>query len=84
MILPGQYLHTGDFSLSEGIGVTAEQFEAWLKEMGISGAAAARMLGVSPNTVVRYKRHGGPKVLELACLALWHRLDRSPLIWQDD
>lgn len=54
--------------------MTASQFRTWLKLMGISGAEAARQLGVKPNTVTRYRRKGGPKMLALACRALFHRL----------
>lgn len=53
--------------------VTAAGFRAWLKAMNISGAEAARLLGVSPDTITRYKAKGGPKLLALACAALWHR-----------
>ena len=42
--------------------------------MKISGAEAARLLDVNVNTVTRYRRRGGPKMLGLACAALYHRL----------
>ena len=42
--------------------------------MRISGAEAARLLDIHGNTVARYKRHGAPKAIALACSALFHRL----------
>lgn len=60
------YRYYGDMS--------KEAFIAWLTAMQISGAKAARLLGVSPNAITRYKRKGGTKMLALACSALFHRL----------
>jgi hypothetical protein len=54
--------------------MTAEQFCAWIDAMRISGAEAARLLDIHGNTVARYKRHGAPKAIALACSALFHRL----------
>ena len=42
--------------------------------MKISGAEAGRLLGVTANTITRYKANGAPKVVALACSALFHRL----------
>jgi transcriptional regulator with XRE-family HTH domain len=55
--------------------MTGEQFREWLHLMSISAAEAARRLDVSPNTITRYKKAGGPRMLRLACLALFHRLE---------
>jgi len=55
--------------------MTAQEFCDWLEAMNISGAEAARRLGVNVNTITRYKQGGGPRMLALACLALYHRLE---------
>lgn len=47
--------------------MTADEFKEWLEAMQVSGAEAARLLGVQPNTITRYRRKGGPKMLALAC-----------------
>jgi DNA-binding transcriptional regulator YiaG len=54
--------------------MTNTEFNEWLKAMRVSGAEAARLLGVNVNTVSRYKRNGAPKSVGLACAALFHRL----------
>jgi hypothetical protein len=56
------------------VDMTANEFCEWLKAMKISGAEAARLLSVNVNTITRYRRSGGPKMLSLACAALFHRL----------
>lgn len=50
--------------------MTAEDFNAWLALRGISGREAARQLGVSNDTVTRYKRAGAPLYIALACAAI--------------
>jgi hypothetical protein len=55
-------------------------FIAWLAEMksanlARSDAAAARLLGVSANTVVEMKQRGADLRTALACRALLHRLE---------
>lgn len=55
--------------------MTANEFCDWLKAMKISGAQAARLLGVNVNTITRYKREGAPQTVGLACSALYHRLE---------
>ncbi len=54
--------------------MTAEDFNDWLEKSGLSGLAAARQLGVAPNTVVKYRREGAPLHIALACSALYARL----------
>lgn len=54
--------------------MTSSDFCEWLKAMKISGAEAARLLGVNVNTITRYKREGAPQTVGLACAALYHRL----------
>lgn len=55
--------------------MTAVDFRNWLAAMKISGAEAARLLDVKPNTITRYRRNGAPKAVGLACAALFHRLE---------
>ena len=60
--------------------MTPESFQGWLvsmKEAGLarSDAAAARLLGVSANIVVRWKRVGTDTRTALACRALVPRLE---------
>ena len=57
--------------------MTADAFRAWLSAMGISSAEAARRLGIHANTVTKYKAHGAPKPIALACRALFHRLPKG-------
>ena len=61
--------------------MTGEQFEKWLDEMRFvfkrakSQAQCARLLGVSPNTVVTFKSEGTKdRRTDLACAALLHNL----------
>jgi hypothetical protein len=54
--------------------MTPNEFKAWLAAMKISGADAARLLDVTPNTITRYRRQGAPRSVGLACAALYHRL----------
>jgi DNA-binding transcriptional regulator YiaG len=56
--------------------MSADEFKEWLKTMKISGAKAARLLGVHVNTVTKYKRRGAPDHVALACTALYHRLGK--------
>jgi len=60
--------------------MTPEAFVLWLAAMKAAGlarsdAAAARLLGVTPNTVVSMKRQGTDPRTALACRALIHRLE---------
>ena len=60
--------------------MTPAAFTNWLSEMKAAGlarsdAAAARLLGVSANTVVTMKREGADLRTALACRALFHRLE---------
>jgi len=59
--------------------MTPESFIVWLAAMKAAGlarsdAAAARLLGVSANSVVAFKRQGADRRTALACRALLHRL----------
>lgn len=60
--------------------MTATAFVEWLAAMkdahlARSDAAAARLLGVSANTVVEMKQRGADTRTALACRALFHRLE---------
>lgn len=60
--------------------MTPISFTAWLADMKSAGlarsdAAAARLLGVSANSVVKMKRNGTDQRTALACRALLHRLE---------
>jgi hypothetical protein len=65
--------------------MTAAQFTAWLSAMKAAGlarsdAAASRLLGISPNSVVKLKQRGTDLRTALACRALMEQL--SP--WPDE
>lgn len=60
--------------------MTAEQFARWLADMKSAGLArsdaqCAKLLGISPNSVVAMKRNGADTRTALACRALLHRLE---------
>lgn len=55
--------------------MTALEFQRWLAAMKVSGAEAARLLDVNVNTITRWKHHGAPQSIGLACAALYHRLE---------
>ena len=60
--------------------MTAEDFNAWLafmklKKLAASDAACARLLGVSANTLIRWKQEGTSQLVALACAAL---IDKIP------
>jgi hypothetical protein len=55
-------------------------FVEWLAAMKAAGlirsdADAARLLGISANSVVKMKRNGADLRTALACRALFHRLE---------
>jgi len=60
--------------------MTPQSFINWLADMKSAGlarsdAAAGRLLGVSADTVVRYKNDGADVKTALACRALLHRME---------
>ena len=60
--------------------MTPETFLQWLADMKAAGlarsdAAAGRLLGKSPDTIVRFKRNGCDLTTALACRALLHRME---------
>lgn len=52
--------------------MTPADFMSWRKHRGLTGAAAARALGVAPNTITAYEkgRTRIPLYIALACMAL--------------
>lgn len=54
--------------------MTADDFNAWLDHMGWSMRKASIELGVSKNTIPRYREDGAPLHIALACAALTHGL----------
>ena len=59
--------------------MTPEAFQSWLAAMKAAGlirsdAAAARLLDVSQETIMAWKRDGARRVVDLACEALEARL----------
>lgn len=62
--------------------MTPEEFKAWVKQMKDWGIAQSRnecgrLLGVVPNTMIRFCKNGCDKRTALACKALLHRLDQA-------
>ena len=54
--------------------MAAEAFRHWMGLMLISAAEAARLLGVGPEYRESLPREA-PKIVALACRALYHRLE---------
>ncbi len=53
--------------------MTSADFTAWLafmKERGISQGDCAKLLGISNNQPKRWREHGAPPYISLACAAL--------------
>jgi hypothetical protein len=60
--------------------MTPEQFTNWLADMKSAGLARSdaecgRLLGKSPDTIVRMKQNGADQTTALACRALLHRME---------
>lgn len=60
--------------------MTPAAFCVWLSEMkearlARSDAECARLLGLSPNWVVKMKKQGADRRTALACTALRHRME---------
>jgi len=64
--------------------MTADDFHAWLEamkqaELAPSDRQAAFMLGITPNTMLNFKKKGtDDRRTALACRALLHRLKPYP------
>lgn len=48
----------------------AKDFNAWIVHMGWSDSEVARRLGLSRNSVAKYRTEGAPEHIGLACAAL--------------
>jgi len=60
--------------------MTASAFIAWLADMKSAGLArsdaeCARLLGISPNGLIKRKKQGAGLEAALACRALLHRME---------
>lgn len=65
--------------------MTADEFNQWLTVMGYSGRQAHLNLGISEDTVSKYRKEGtgNRTVVDLACECLWRRTqDRLKLPYQ--
>ena len=59
--------------------MTPGAFRAFIREMietnlALNQTDVGRKLEISPDTLARYRIHGAPKPIALACAALVHRL----------
>lgn len=56
--------------------MTAESFTAWRDRLGFSKADAARELGLSRNTIIKFENGGAeiPRHIALACAAIERRI----------
>ena len=61
--------------------MTADEFTAWRKHLGLNGREAADALGVSKNTITAYERGKWdiPKAVALACSAVANQLRPWPI-----
>lgn len=60
--------------------MTPDAFFRWLADMKLAGLAKSdaecgRLLGKSPDTIVRMKHYGADRTVAIACRALLHRLE---------
>jgi len=52
----------------------ANAFCNWMKRMNLNSLKTSQALGISPNTITRYRREGTPLYVDLACSALSYGL----------
>lgn len=69
-------------AVSEPPEMSAKQFCAWLAAMNYTGAAAARVLGVSPATITKYQQDGAPASIRLACRVVYPRQGDAVFPWE--
>jgi len=50
--------------------MTAEEFNAWMEYMQLNDVSASDRLGVSRNSVAKYRTEGAPRTVALACAAI--------------
>lgn len=58
--------------------ISARDFVRWLELMGFTDARASKTLGMSRNTIARYRQEGGPLSVAYACAAISHGLKPWP------
>jgi len=56
-------------ALEDGL-MPAADFVAWMEQQHLNDTTAARELGVSRPSVIKYRKEGAPRVVALACAAL--------------
>lgn len=54
--------------------MTAQDFNDWLEFEKLNDVQASNALGVSRNSIAKYKSEGAPQTVELACNAITYRL----------
>lgn len=57
----------------------AEDFDAWVILSGLSEREISRVMGLSRNSVAKYRVHGAPVYIGYACAALTYGL----AMWRD-
>jgi hypothetical protein len=57
-------------SADSSLRISGADFCAWQDSLGLSGAAAARLLYVSPNTLAAYQTDGAPPDIARQCWAI--------------
>ncbi|MBS7671511.1 hypothetical protein [Croceicoccus gelatinilyticus] len=50
--------------------MTSDDFNAWLDHLSLNNQQAGERLGISRNTVARYRLEGAPASIGLACSAI--------------
>jgi hypothetical protein len=60
--------------------MTPAEYRQWKSALGISGADAVRLIGISPNSDTKYSRDGSeiPPYIALACAAVARGLKPWP------
>ena len=62
-------------SADSALRISAADFCAWQAGLGLSGAAAARLLYVSANTLAGYRNDGAPPDIARQCRAILAGID---------
>jgi hypothetical protein len=57
-------------SADAALRISADEFNAWQASLGLSGAAAARLLYVSANTLAGYQANGASPDIARQCWAI--------------
>ena len=62
---------------------TVDEFRAWRDGLGMSGAAAAAIFGVSPSTVRAWERSAAPNPFDRTAARLLYALQQRPALVYD-